>query len=203
MREHAPSLPLSPMRPRRVPAAPLSAMLALGIVLGLAGCIPSPPAVTPAPEPSVAPIFASDEEALAAAEEAYGRYLEVVDTVLSGDVAPDEAETLLATVLTKVQLSEHIEALTSMQARNERATGTSTSDSAVLQQYDRRSDGEGIIGIYICEDISGVDVVDSEGASTVRAGRVDRIRFEVSFDYNQNDGLLRIAEREIWRSSEC
>ena len=57
--------------PRRLGAA-LAAVGALALVL--TGCVGSP-APTPSPTPTeAAPIFASDEEALAAAIEAYERY---------------------------------------------------------------------------------------------------------------------------------
>src|SRR5690606_919779 len=65
---------------RRTARLPLPLLL---ITLVLAGCTQPDPMPTPPPTPSAAPVFASDEEALAAAEEAYGKYLETVDAILA------------------------------------------------------------------------------------------------------------------------
>ena len=46
----------------------------VGLAFGLTACAPDSPAVVPTEDP-VTPIFASDEEALAAAEAAYAAYL--------------------------------------------------------------------------------------------------------------------------------
>jgi hypothetical protein len=54
---------------RRTARLPLPLLL---ITLVLAGCTQPDPMPTPPPTPSASPVFASDEEALAAAEEAYG-----------------------------------------------------------------------------------------------------------------------------------
>ncbi|HEX6365881.1 MAG TPA: hypothetical protein VF000_07010, partial [Agromyces sp.] len=56
--------------------AAASVALLLGGCVGVPGATPTPTAA-PSPSPSPEPIFASDEEALAAAVEAYERYLRV------------------------------------------------------------------------------------------------------------------------------
>ena len=62
--------------------ARLLPLAVLGAAL-LAGCLPTDPPVTPPPTSDLEPVFASDEEALAAAEEAYGAYLAAADEILS------------------------------------------------------------------------------------------------------------------------
>ncbi len=54
------------------------------LLLVLTGCTPGDEVVVPDPEPTVEPMFATDEEALAAAEEAYGAYLAASDASLAG-----------------------------------------------------------------------------------------------------------------------
>ena len=62
--------------------------LALG--LALAACSTGGTPLPPAPSPSVTPVFASDEEALAAAKDAYTAYLKVSDQILvDGGANPD------------------------------------------------------------------------------------------------------------------
>src|SRR4051812_14875779 len=69
--------------PRRSsPTSPIAALLIAGLGLALAGCVPSEPPVTSPPTSDAQPVFASDEEALAAAEEAYGAYIAMVDEIL-------------------------------------------------------------------------------------------------------------------------
>ncbi|MEO7349354.1 MAG: hypothetical protein ABIW32_05800, partial [Terrimesophilobacter sp.] len=63
----------------------------------LSGCVPSEPVITPVPEPSVTPIFASDDEALAAATDAYAKYLEVSDAIFaSGGQGIEQLSEVLA-----------------------------------------------------------------------------------------------------------
>src|SRR3954462_13593979 len=60
--------------------APLLATAAL--LLALAGCVPTDSHPTSWPHPSATPVFASDAEALAAAEKAYAAYEAAVDRSL-------------------------------------------------------------------------------------------------------------------------
>ena len=61
-----------------------SIALAALVVSLFSGCIPTEPlADTPAPQPTSTPVFASEEEALAAAVEAYAGYLEMSDLIAS------------------------------------------------------------------------------------------------------------------------
>src|SRR5690606_24012229 len=61
----------------------------------LSGCVQQGPEVTPPPEPSTTPIFASDEEALAAATEAYEAYLAMSDLIAQeGGVNPERIESV-------------------------------------------------------------------------------------------------------------
>ena len=55
--------------------------LAAAFALLLGGCTPQSEPVRPKPSPSASPIFASDDEALAAATKAYAAYLEVSDEI--------------------------------------------------------------------------------------------------------------------------
>ncbi|HEU0180866.1 MAG TPA: hypothetical protein VFR16_01660, partial [Agromyces mariniharenae] len=79
--------------PRRRRAAPRGAavVVATGLALALAGCVSAPtPTPTPTAADTPAPIFASDEEALAAAETAYARFVEATTAVTNGGGAsPD------------------------------------------------------------------------------------------------------------------
>ena len=55
--------------------------LALASALVLTGCTAPPPHTVAVSSPTATPVFASDEEALAAAVEAYEKYLAVSDQI--------------------------------------------------------------------------------------------------------------------------
>ncbi len=63
--------------------APTSIALVALAVLLLSGCLPPQTTVTPTPEATAAPVFASDEEALAAATAAYAAYLAMSDQIFA------------------------------------------------------------------------------------------------------------------------
>jgi len=174
------------------------ALLVAALVVGtLAGCVPDDEPVRPAPSPTSSPIFESDEEALAAAVEAYGAYLAVSDSVLNdGGQAP---ERLLA-VATEDLYQKAAEGFESFATKGWRGTGSTTFDSSVLQSYFSDAvPGEQIIAIYVCVDLSGVDVVDGDGASVVSPSRVNRSPYEVGFTaVEAGDPSLLVSSDAPW-----
>ncbi|MBX3194600.1 MAG: hypothetical protein KF727_05815 [Microbacteriaceae bacterium] len=138
-------------------------------------------------------MYASDEEALAAAEEAYQRYLDVSNAVGAGGWVDTDG---LSEVLRGEALDESLDATADLHDKGYRQIGDSTFDSAVLQQYAAGTPGTVSITTYLCLDVSAVDVVDSEGQSIVTEGRADRQSLEVGFD--DLDGVLKVNRSEAW-----
>ena len=173
----------------------LAAAFAAATALLLAGCTGDDPIVLPVPDPTTAPVFATDEDALAAAEVAYGEYLRVIDQILAdggkdGDrlleVATEDVVEFEQTGFDRVLDSGH------------RSIGTTSFDSMELQQYDTAAvDGRAIVAVYVCDDLSEVDVVDAEGKSVVTSERQSRIPFEVTFDLGSNTPLI-VSSVEGW-----
>lgn len=132
-------------------------------------------------------MFASDEEALAAAEEAYGKYLATVDTILAdGGVNPERLKPLVT-----LALYEHErEGFATYTSKGWYGVGTRTF-TLELQQYD--SNG---VTVYSCDDLTDTDVVDASGASVVSETRENEYAFEVGFDLN--DGSLVVASKNLW-----
>jgi hypothetical protein len=149
--------------------------LAFAAVLLLGGCTAADPQPTASPAPSSTPIFATDEEALAAAEAAYAEYLAVSDQILADGGAEPER---LLTVATQDVYEYEKQGFDQAQQQKLRGTGKSTFDSARLQSHD--ADGEPAAVIYVCEDISGVDVLDELGNSVVPADRLSRYALTVA-----------------------
>lgn len=185
------------MRFRLLPPATALAA-ALTCVLVLSGCMPTDDIITPPPSPSTAPIFASDEEALAAATEAYAKYLEVSDQILADGGSNPER---LLTVATRPLFDTQSTGFETARTENVHNVGRTTFDSVLLQQYDPSStDGVGVIRLYLCVDLTNVDVVDENGQSVVSNSRPDRIPFEVTFDSvrDANGDELLVASQDKW-----
>ncbi|RQP09307.1 MAG: hypothetical protein EAS51_12165 [Microbacteriaceae bacterium] len=169
---------------RRTPRLVAPTLLA---ALVLTGCLPSSPAPSPPPTPDADPVFASEEEALAAAEEAYADFLTAVDGVLAAGGIYDGQLTGLAT--TEV-IAQEEQAFASFRSQGWRLTGSSTFKMRIQQFTDST------VVTYSCDDISQTDVLDASGRSVVSPDRPSLVPFEVAFDVT-SDGLV-IAYRTPW-----
>ena len=156
-----------------------SAAVAVVLVAALAatGCAPDP-AAPHTPAPTSTPLFASDEEALAAAEEAYAAYLAVADQILAdGGKAPER----LLKVATQAVLDSQIEGYATAAKNGWVSKGRTVLDSVSLERYDPHQIKEAI-SIYGCVDLTAVDVVDATGTSVVSPTRPNRSPFEITLD---------------------
>ena len=171
------------------------ALLAAAALLALAGCAPSESHVTAAPSASATPVFASDAEALAAAEKAYAAYLKVSDDILiDGGRQPDR----LLSVATKSVYADELAGFEAIQAKDWHSTGGSRADHFALQSY---APGQlrDFVTVFLCSDVSAVDVVDSSGNSVVSPNRPSRSAFEVSFSYRAaTPTRLVVSNKEVW-----
>ena len=159
---------------------PRAAGLLLTVVaaLLLSGCIPPGSTVTPEPMPSSTPVFASEEEALSAAEAAYREYLAVSDAITADAGAnPERIQALIA----PDQLEEQLAVFEPYSERNLRTEGSTTFDSAELQQYVEGQDGEAAVDFYVCLDVSGVRVFDATGADVTPSQRPSRLPLEIGY----------------------
>ena len=166
----------------------LVAVAVIGVASGCAGPTPVP---TLPPEPTTTPVFATEEEALAAATQAYAEYLAVSDEIGHGGWLETQG---YAAVVTGDALDEELEGAQSYVDEGWRLVGTSTFDSMVLQTYETDG-GTASVTAYVCLDVSGTDVVDSSGASVVGPDRSTRLPLEVEF-IGTNELLL--ARSDLW-----
>ena len=163
--------------PRLLIAVVASALL-------LVGCVPDAPAPTERPTVA-APVYGSDEEALAAATEAYAAYIEASDAVIrDGGTNPERVQPFLSAELYEIEL-DGFERLLENELHGTGATTLSTQ----LQQFDSAA-----VVIYVCEDLSGTDLVDSTGASILTDGPPSNRAFEVELDVADSLRITRIAE---------
>lgn len=158
----------NPSRARQRPIATIAVSAALfAAMLATSGCVRSPDAGTsPSPVASeAAPRFASDEEALAAAEEAYAAYLAMSDLIAQeGGRDPER----IAAFVTEEQLALELQGFALYSAQGWRTQGESGYRDAQLQQYFVSEARETVIFIA-CSSTQDVDLLDRAGA-VVRAG---------------------------------
>ena len=167
-----------------------------GLLLGAVGCTAAPKSAPPSPTPTVAPIFASDEEALAAATEAYANYLRVSDEILmDGGENPERIQEFTSTELAKSEIEGYRDA----QAQKFRSTGGSTFSNLTLQSVAVDSGNREMVTAYVCSDVSVVDVLNEDGVSVVSPDRPDRTPFEITFELvDSRDPRLVVASAEVW-----
>ncbi len=180
-------------RGMRIAVATTALGLTLMAAAALAACSPEDPVVPPDPLPSSTPVFASEEEALAAAEALYGRYQKAADQV--GAAGWKEPSVLTELVRGQVMTDE----LSSAQSFSELGytqVGTTSYDSFTLQQVRDQGPGTVFITAYLCVDVSAVDVLDRDGHSIVSPSRPDRQALEIDID--DVDDVLKISRSEAW-----
>ena len=178
------------MRPSFRPAAVALVMVA---ALSVSACAPPSPAKPPKPSPSSTALFATDEEALAAAEEAYREYLSVVDNVLqSGGSDPADLKMVAAGPALDQALSDASE----FASLGYRTIGTTGLNAIVLQRVGVTTE-RAIVDAYVCEDASRLDLVDKEGRSLVSDDRPPLTPFQVTFGSEGKRGLV-LTNRAAW-----
>jgi hypothetical protein len=136
------------------------AALVLALVTGMAtGCF--------APtEPEDTPLFATEEEAFAAAEETYRAYVDALNQVDLSD--PETFEDVYAWTTGEANAGER-ESLTGMHADGWIVTGATRVISVEGTSYD--PDESPLIQLAVCSDVSEIEVVNAAGESMVDENR--------------------------------
>lgn len=151
------------------------AALAVAAAGALTGCVPGKPAVTPAPtSTSGSPVFASDEEALAAAEEAYRAYLAVSDQIANDGGADPER---IAALVTSERLADELRGSETFETQGIRTEGSTKFENLGLQEVQDR--GSVRVSFYACWDASDVRVLNDLGEDITPADRINRQRLEI------------------------
>ena len=178
----------------RVTRGLIAATLAVVFALTLGGCVPrSHKAAPPTLSPSSTPVFASDEEALAAATKAYAAYQEISDEVAHDSGVGAER---LKRVTTGSALENELKVFESFRKGRLTGVGHSSFDTVSVQHYDGLT---GQVEAYLCVDLTDTDVVDRNQVSTVSKDRADRFPFEVTFaPIEPGSNHLWITGSESW-----
>jgi len=163
----------------------------------IAGCAsPDDEPTRTAESSSSARAFESDEEALAAATEAFADYQDTSDAILAD--SGDRPERLLR-VATKDVYEIQLEGYEQIAADGFHSVGHSKFDTVSLQSANLFG-GVGAVVIYLCADISGTDIRDQKNRSVVRAGRLERWPLQLTFDYV--DSRLLLSDQSDWSGDD-
>lgn len=169
------------------------AVIPLVLVAGALAACAEPTRIPPAEPPGVSePLFATDEEALAAATAAYEEYLAAVDAALAD---PTGFVGSFETVAAGPALQEAENAVAALVSRGLRFEGSRRIEAIELQQYFDSGESTRVI-VYVCETVEGVDVLDESGESVVEPSRPDLTAFEVSVEATGSS--LVVVERLLW-----
>ncbi|MGV8877249.1 MAG: hypothetical protein ACOH1K_07040, partial [Rhodoglobus sp.] len=154
------------------------------------------------PEPTttfVAP-YATDEEALAAAEVAYTEYMSVTNQIFVDSGADPER---MSAVAAGPFLQMSIESFGDFARERQQRVGIPTASSFTLQRYSPDSGPGEILTVYLCRDVSNVDVLDAQGNSLVLESRADRSTMQVTFDWDSARQRLLVSDQQLWESGKC
>ena len=188
--------------PRRRRPAPRRNYVVTGaaavLALALSGCVGAPPAPTPTPSAPAEPIFASDEEALAAAEEAYAEFENVSQSIASDSGNhPERIETVATPAYAQQLLAEFAK----YRELEIRAEGLVKLDSFSMIEHRAGEAGVGIM-IYVCRDVSGVRVLDATGADVTPDDRVPRTPLIASLIAEADEESLLVDGVELWSGED-
>jgi len=156
------------------------AKLAVPIIAAvvLSGCAPDAPPIVPTSAPTIRPVFASDEEALAAAKTAYTEHL-----MASDEVAHDGGRGLerLAARETPSELARDQKSFAPMRDAKQHVSGLSSFSSFRLQRAELQSNSKELVIAYACLDVSKTRLLDQSNRDITPDG-VDVIPLQLTFE---------------------
>jgi hypothetical protein len=169
----------------------VGAVTVAGMLL-LAGCGGGDPIPTLPPTPTATPIFASEEEALAAAEDAYAAYQAAVDLALQ--TLDDEG---LEQVATAPALQVAIDSVANLRASGSHQVGTTVVASVTPTDLSAlfEGDGAGESQIYACLDLTSVGIQADDGS--VSQSAIPLFPMLVTLVVVDERRLL-VSEEEVW-----
>jgi hypothetical protein len=174
------------------------AVTVAGILL-LAGCGGGDPIPTLPPTPSSTPIFASEEDALAAAEAAYAAYLEMSNLIGSeGGVDPER----IAPLVTAERLEVELRGFETLRQSGLRLVGYTTFDVVDVQRVEQVGDEIEVV-FYVCWDASLSRVTNDAGEDVTPPDRVERLVLEVVMVNNGGQPALVLSSDDAWPDSSC
>lgn len=165
----------------------------------LSGCAAAPVPVPTKTADAAAPIFATDEEALAAAEKAYAAYLAMSDEILvNGGERPERLKPFVSPTL----FAQEADGFERAREEGLRYVGTTAFSRFELQTHNPNPGPDSaVVSAYVCVSYADVDVVDASGLSRTAPNRPAELGFVVGFIAGPTEGELVLATKESWLGS--
>ncbi|MFB6612198.1 hypothetical protein ACFCVO_17880 [Agromyces sp. NPDC056379] len=191
---------MSLSRSTRWPSPSACAALAAAgaIALLLSGCAGAVPAPSPSPSADAAdPIFASDEEALAAAVEAYEAYIAVAAEI--GQDGGSDPERVLS-VVSEGYSTEAIADYEDLASHGYRVLGQNSIDTTSLVElsnYGRKTE----VTIYGCVRVGTTRIIDSNGNDVTPAGRDSEVPLVLVFE-GTSANELKLTKSDLWTGND-
>lgn len=158
----------------------IAAMLGVG---ALAGCVPADPSPTPTPT-----VFASEEEAFAAAEATYRAYVDALNQVDLSD--PSTFEEVYRWTTGDANAGAR-QLFSEMNAEGLSVSGSSMIELLSPIDFDA---GSSTVELTVCLDVREVSVTDETGASIVDPDRTDVQSLSVVVAQAPTETGLAVAE---------
>ncbi|WP_129590373.1 hypothetical protein [Cryobacterium aureum] len=177
-------------------------LLAAGTLSGCSATPAPPPSDTPKPvaaataAPAAAtatpPVFASNDEALAAATAFYASYQGTANTIShDGGVDPQRITPFVTTEM----LPGEIASFKRLTEKGVHLVGDLAFDSMTIQSANLKN---GSVVVYMCLDVSATDIVDAAGISIVPADRISRHPLQVALTQDSTANRLVLERSELW-----
>ena len=173
-------------------------VIAVGLAaLALTGCVEPGPEVTPTASPGE-PVFASEEEALAAAEEVFAQYVEA--TTLTGSSGGQDLSGFEG-ILTDRKFDEEAAYAEELAASGQRLVGAYGFFGFELQQADTSEPV--FVQVYVCLDLTDVKYVDAQGNDLSAESPITASPLEVVLVGSPSDpSILLIDQLERWTGED-
>jgi hypothetical protein len=157
----------------------------------LSGCAAAAP---PAPAPTSTAIFASEDEALAAATNVYQQYTAALDIVFAAGGRGDESLSNFVTPEYLVTLSED----GALEKNGWRTTGITSFDNVSVDEL-VDTGKTATVTLTLCRDVANVRIVDGEGIDVTPESRMERFPVLVTFETESGTAdALKISESDSW-----
>jgi hypothetical protein len=176
----------------------VGAVTVAGMLL-LAGCGGGDPIPTLPPTPTATPIFASEEEAFAAAEDAYAAYREMSDRISAeGGASPER----ITAFVTETRLTDELRGFATLREAGLRIEGEASFEVLSVQKYEELGIDAEVV-FYACSDLSGSRVLDETGRDVTPTDRQDRLMLEVVLRTVNGALPLLLESDNVWPGEDC
>jgi hypothetical protein len=169
----------------------------------LSGCVAAPApsntaepvaVATPAP-PEAPPVFASNDEALAAATASYSAYTEGSNQFAASPEAANGSN-MFSELVSRRYLPDVTASLNSFAESGQVGRGAITFDTVSLMSFSEPSPGHVEVSLYLCADVSTLRVVDEAGIDITATDRSERTPTQVGFVSSNKDASKLLVDRE-------